>query len=601
MRAHRGQALIPVLLAMLLLVAVAVTLAARAHDQARASANFVEQVEDYYAAKGALNYAISSLEQTSNNGATYGVVQPDPSADQNGWWQIGDLWVKVMAVDTASRININQVDLNTLEQLPVFAQNPDLAQAIIDWRTAATTTNAQPTSDQSTQQQGGTENYESLPTPYDNKGAPFDTVGELLLVQGMTPSILYGTVAGTPAAAGQTLSNTTTNSLSTSSSTTTSRSVVGRYGNAVRTRQSLLGGGTANGGGTAGGTGTNGSNSGTTGEDFSDIYQNSTLPLAQLFTTVSRELNVASDGTQRININTATEQDLEQQLNIPANIAQAIVNYRQGGGGAAGGNGGGAAGAAANATSHRQARPGGGGGGPRPGGAGGGPGGGPRPGGVGGGPGGNGGNGGGPRPGGGPGGGGNPRPGGGPEGGGAAGGGGGQFTSIGDLLKVQGVTTALMQQIADKITVDNNTYRENVVDVNTAPPEVLAMVPGMSRDLLNAIVQYRQSGQAFQGLGDLFSLQVSNDELENAIGSLSTKGADYIIHILVRRQGSPRVYAVSALVEFTPNGPQVLQWREVQRAPGWYQWNAPPVLPLPSPSGSSASGTNMGTYSGGGQ
>ncbi len=587
MRAHRGQALIPVLLAMLLLVAVAVTLAARAHDQARASANFVEQVEDYYAAKGALNYAISSLEQTSTNGATYGVVQPDPTADQNGWWQIGDLWVKVMAVDTASRININQVDLNTLEQLPVFAQNPDLAQAIIDWRTAATTTNAQPTSTQGAQQ-GGTENYESLPTPYDNKGAPFDTIGELLLVQGMTPSILYGTVAGTPAAAGQTLSNTTTNSLSTSSSTTTSRSVVGRYGNAVRTRQSLLGGGTANGGGTAGGTGTNGSNSGTTGEDFSDIYQNSTLPLAQLFTTVSRELNVASDGTQRININTATEQDLEQQLNIPANIAQAIVNYRQGGGGAAGGNGGGAAGAAANATSHRQARPGGGGGGPRPGG-------------VGGGPGGNGGNGGGPRPGGGPGGGGNPRPGGGPGGGGAAAGGGGQFTSIGDLLKVQGVTTALMQQIADKITVDNNTYRENVVDVNTAPPEVLAMVPGMSRDLLNAIVQYRQSGQAFQGLGDLFSLQVSNDELENAIGSLSTKGADYIIHILVRRQGSPRVYAVSALVEFTPNGPQVLQWREVQRAPGWYQWNAPPVLPLPSPSGSSASGTNMGTYSGGGQ
>ncbi|CCW34032.1 type II secretory pathway, component PulK [Chthonomonas calidirosea] len=597
MRAHRGQALIPVLLAMLLLVAVAVTLAARAHDQARASANFVEQVEDYYAAKGALNYAISSLEQTSNNGATYGVVQPDPSADQNGWWQIGDLWVKVMAVDTASRININQVDINTLEQLPVFAQNPNLAQAIIDWRTAVTTTNAAPTSDQSTQQ-GGSENYESLPTPYDNKGAPFDTIGELLLVQGMTPSILYGTVAGTPAAAGQTLGNTTTNSLSTSSSATTNRSAANRYGNMARTRQSLLGGGTT-GGGTTGGTGANGTSNGTTGEDFSDIYQNSTLPLAQLFTTVSRELNVASDGTQRININTASEQDLEQQLNIPANIAQAIVSYRQGGGGAVGGNGGGVggSGAASNAASHRQARPGGGGGGPRPGGAGGGPGGGPRPGGVGGGP---GGAGGGPRPGGNAGGGGNPRPGGGPGGGGASGGG-GQFTSIGDLLKVQGVTTALMQQIADKITVDNNTYRENVVDVNTAPPEVLAMVPGMSRDLLNAIVQYRQGGQAFQGLGDLFSLQVSNDELENAIGSLSTKGADYIIHILVRRQGSPRVYAVSALVEFTPNGPQVLQWREVQRAPGWYQWNAPPLLPLPSPSSGSTSGANMGTYNNGGQ
>lgn len=596
MRAHPGQALIPVLLAMLLLIAVAATLAAKAHDQARATANYVEHIEDYWAAKGALNYAISALEQTSNNGATYGVVPPYPTADQNGWWQIRDLWVKVMAVDTASRININQISLNTLEELPVFAQNPNLAQAIIDWRTAISTTNSQPSNSLGFSQ-GGAENYEGLPTPYDNKGAPFDTVGELLLVQGMTPSILYGTASGTPAAAGQTLLNTSNSTMSsTPENSTPSR--------AARSRQapngSASGGVVAQGGG--GAAGSLGNTSTSTPEDFSDIYANSTLPLAQLFTTLSRELNVASDGTQRININTASAQELEQQLNIPATIAQAIVNYRQSNGGSAAGggavgNGVSGGGFAGGATGNRQARPGGGEG-PRPGSPstggpggppGGVPGGGPRPGGgpsgqprPGGGTGGNGGNG-------------QPRPGG---AGASSGGGGGQFNSIGDLLNVSAVTPALMQQIADRITINNNTYRENVVDVNTAPPEVLAMVPGMSRDLLNAILQYRQGGQAFQGLGDLFSLQVSNQELQSAIGSLSTKCSDYIIHILVRRAGSPHVYAVEALVELTPNGPQVLQWHEVQRAPGWYQWNAPPTLPMPSPTSSISSGTTGSANSG---
>src|SRR5262249_46511681 len=38
-----------------------------------------------------------------------------------------------------------------------------------------------------------TSNYESLPRPYQLKAAPFDSVEELLLVQGVTPSLLYGT------------------------------------------------------------------------------------------------------------------------------------------------------------------------------------------------------------------------------------------------------------------------------------------------------------------------------------------------------------------------------------------------------------------------
>src|SRR5205085_8838224 len=61
------------------------------------------------------------------------------------------------------------------------------------------------------------------------------------------------------------------------------------------------------------------------------VYANSTLPLAAMLTTVSRERNVANDGTPRVNINTATAQDLTQKAGLSASQANRLINYRNGG------------------------------------------------------------------------------------------------------------------------------------------------------------------------------------------------------------------------------------------------------------------------------
>jgi len=59
----------------------------------------------------------------------------------------------------------------------------EIADSIIDWRDA-----------DENPQAAGAENthYQSLPKPYRCKNGPFTTVEELLLVKGMTPEILYG-------------------------------------------------------------------------------------------------------------------------------------------------------------------------------------------------------------------------------------------------------------------------------------------------------------------------------------------------------------------------------------------------------------------------
>jgi len=59
----------------------------------------------------------------------------------------------------------------------------EIADSILDWRDADDTPLA-----------NGAENayYQALPQPYKCKNAPFETVEELLLVRGVTPEILYG-------------------------------------------------------------------------------------------------------------------------------------------------------------------------------------------------------------------------------------------------------------------------------------------------------------------------------------------------------------------------------------------------------------------------
>jgi type II secretory pathway component PulK len=77
-------------------------------------------------------------------------------------------------------------NLNTIPKeilLKLPKATEEIADAIIDWRDA-----------DENQQPSGAENsyYQSLPKPYRCKNTPFTTVEELLLVKGMTPEILYG-------------------------------------------------------------------------------------------------------------------------------------------------------------------------------------------------------------------------------------------------------------------------------------------------------------------------------------------------------------------------------------------------------------------------
>jgi type II secretory pathway component PulK len=150
------------------------------------------------------------------------------------------------------------------------------------------------------------------------------------------------------------------------------------------------------------------------------------------------------------------------------------------------------------------------------------------------------------------------------------------------VTQVQGLTRANLQSLLDKIAIDDEPVRRNVVNVNTAPSEVLATLPGMTRRLLDAIVNRRQSGRYFQTLGDLLLLEeVDAQALRSLLPVLTTKTSTYIVRVKVRFVGQLSMSAFMAVVEMTEKGPRILQWREVPRLPGWSAWIAPPQMPQP--------------------
>ena len=130
----------------------------------------------------------------------------------------------------------------------------------------------------------------------------------------------------------------------------------------------------------------------------------------------------------------------------------------------------------------------------------------------------------------------------------------------------------------------------------------------MDQTLLTLIQSKQQSG-GFTSLNDMFQNSVfTRPQLQVLFGRVCTKSSVYLVRVRVRMQGSTRIYAAQALVELsepqqstttgtgatgtgttgtgttddttttdaTTQIPQILQWREVPKTPGWSSWQTPP-------------------------
>src|SRR5262249_47632191 len=120
--------------------------------------------------QGRFSLVALDLSQDSSGGS---VPPPFGLTDEAGKWNINAL----MALDSSGKVLHD-----ALMKLPDMTD--DIAWSIVDWVDPDEEPNP-----------GGAESeyYAGLSTPYQCKNAPLDTIEELLLVKGVTPSLLYGT------------------------------------------------------------------------------------------------------------------------------------------------------------------------------------------------------------------------------------------------------------------------------------------------------------------------------------------------------------------------------------------------------------------------
>jgi type II secretory pathway component PulK len=162
--------------AVVLLTALAVGIVTAVRVELRAAHLGVERMQGLFLAQAGAAVARSLLLYQDDVGfdALDDPWGPYAESPLDKPQPLGEGYYRVRIRDNCGLVDINSADYATLLRLTGDAT---AALEIIAWR------QAHPVSDY----------YESLAYPYEPRGGPFQSVGELLLVRGVTPEMFFGT------------------------------------------------------------------------------------------------------------------------------------------------------------------------------------------------------------------------------------------------------------------------------------------------------------------------------------------------------------------------------------------------------------------------
>jgi general secretion pathway protein K len=180
-RQNRGSALLAVLWLTAALSAIAFTVANSVRTETERTGTDVDSLKTYYLATAGIDRALLHIVWGFTINPKY--YQP-PSPPLRFSFATGDASVEV--IQESAKLNINSASAEQLTDLALVtgatpAQAANIAAGILDWRTGSP---------------GGftsfDQHYLALPSSFHSRHASFQEVEELLLVQGVTPDLFYG-------------------------------------------------------------------------------------------------------------------------------------------------------------------------------------------------------------------------------------------------------------------------------------------------------------------------------------------------------------------------------------------------------------------------
>ncbi len=142
------------------------------------------------------------------------------------------------------------------------------------------------------------------------------------------------------------------------------------------------------------------------------------------------------------------------------------------------------------------------------------------------------------------------------------------YSSILDFYYQTGMTYQEFAPLADKLTTSSETTLPGLVNVNTAPREVLLCLPGLEESDADALVSYREANA--RSLDSIaWVTQTLEEEKATAIGGYITVRSYQYSADVVCLSGNGRAYKrCRAILDTQAGAPRVVYWRSLTHF-GW--------------------------------
>lgn len=137
----------------------------------------------------------------------------------------------------------------------------------------------------------------------------------------------------------------------------------------------------------------------------------------------------------------------------------------------------------------------------------------------------------------------------------------GQYTRLSQVLAVPGVqgNQQAIRGVLDRMTTSTGTRIEGLVNINTATADSMSLIPGVTQDLANQIVDSRPS-DGYRQLSDILTVS-SDSSFLNAVADTMTVNSQSFIVRCVGKAGQTTV-ALEAYVTITNSVPTITRVQE---------------------------------------
>lgn len=121
----------------------------------------------------------------------------------------------------------------------------------------------------------------------------------------------------------------------------------------------------------------------------------------------------------------------------------------------------------------------------------------------------------------------------------------------------------LLMDIADDITLDENDVQIGLVNINTASLEVLAALPGLDRELAQAILSHRQSSGFFPNVAWLLKVPgITSEKFKELASGVTVRSQTFRILAEGRVSSTGTRQRIQAIIDIGLNEVTTLSWRE---------------------------------------